>query len=616
MTKQMPQMSPLQTQTNSEEDIEVIAQADDLWKVRILFPTLEASDYEMVVRMREAKRMISLQTGTPVESLELHKLLEKTQTPRGVTALVLIGVTKIGRGKPEVVLKPIETQHGYIFQDMIVELNIHYLDEFDQTITLNRVKLDLSKHGVEMDLCDIPLIREAIDRAHDQKNSIIGLEVARGEIPSIGVDAELEYTFFTDPESAENIAEYRAGCKVKEKDIICQKIPPRDGTKTGYNVRGEKLSPIKGLDFTLVAGEGTKLSKDRCSLTALREGVAIMTRTTRWIYTLAGEKIVPDKIEVSVKPIVELNAEDILNIVLEDSVEILGNLREGSKVYSGGEIFLEGEVEQGSRVSAKGNVIIDGMVKGSEISTDKSIFGSNGARDAEIVAGEDVCLKGLVENSTVTGNRVEIDEVKGTNLVAGSKVTINRAGNDSSGRKTTIRIGRKDFYQKKLESHQEAVNAMQGSLRRIRDIFGSEIISKLGEANHQQLLIQHIKKFHRSGHNALDDETIKSFKELLQSVNPLQDVLAEKKNEIDALFEKASDEATCKPVIVIREKIQEPIDVTLNEKTQTIDSVEGGTAITGTEDGEFQTYKLLKPSKKPHAKRRSTKSDVKTKNHD
>lgn len=609
MEEQNTQLMNTVADLSDETEIEIINQASDLWKVRIFFPSLEASDYEMVGRMREAKRMISLRTGLPVESLELRRLLEKRETPQGVIAIVLIGVTQIGRGKPEVILKPIQTPYGHLFGDMIALVNIHYLDEFNHPITADRVLNELKKQGVDLDLCDLPLIRKTVDGIHHQKNSVVGLEIARGEIPAIGVDAELEYTFLTDPESAESLSEYRIQRKVREKDVICQKIPPRDGTKTGFNVRGEKLSPIRGLDFALIAGEGTKLSRDGCSLTALRAGVAILSRKTRRIYTIAGEKIVPDQIEVVVKPIIELNAADIVNLVIEESVEILGDLKSGSVVRSKGEIFLEGNIEDGSNISSRENILVEGKITGSEISADKSVYGEKGIQDSNIAAGENVSIKGKAVNSTIIGSKVRIDEAQGSKIIAGSKVTLNRTSGDSSGRKTTIRIGRKDFYQKKLEMHQNTIRTMKESLKRIRDLFGPGIVNQLDGANYQQLLIQYIKTLRQKGRSTLDNETIQALRELLQSINPLQDVILEKVSEIDSLTEKAQDEAIRKPVVVVREKIQQPIEIAINETIHTLEPSEGGKAITRSEGGKVHVYELKKPSHKSSKKPKPAKQN-------
>lgn len=590
-------------QSCSEEEVEIISQDEDLWEVRICFPVPFITDREMIARMREAKNLIASRFDVPAERLEFRELLEKSPIKEGFVARVLIGRTKVGQGKPEVRLKPVQTARGEVFEDMIAELDFYSLDEFDQPISLERIRVEITRQGVDLDLCDIDAIKKAIADVRERQSFIKGMVIARGKLPDIGSDAELEYTFFTDPDAAQNLAEYRMGRKVKERDIICQKIEATVGKEKGYDVRGTSISPIRGLDFELVAGEGAKLSIDGTTITALRNGLPIMSRTMRSIYTLSGEKIVPETIEVKVKPVVELNAEDIVNIALDDSVEIIGDLKEGSTITTRGEVFIEGRLAKGANIIAGENVMVDGEIEGGEISSDSSVYASHNVKDSRILAGDDVQLSGLVSNSEISGRTVKSGSIRGSKVEAGRKVFVQQAGNDAVGHKTTIRVGRDDFYRRKLESSKEVVERLKKNVEHIRKVFGDDVILRLTGGNHQQLLVEFMKKLRARGFPELDEEIIESLRRLLTSVAPLKEVLVEKNEEIETLQKKANDESASKPVVVIREKIQDPVDITINDKTQTIEPSEGGAAITATSDGEIKTYKLLAPSSKKRASR-------------
>jgi len=589
-------------QSCSEEKVEIISQDEDLWEVRICFPAPFISDREMIARMREAKNLISRRFYVPAERLEFRELLEKSPIKEGFVARVLIGRTKVGQGKPVVRLKPVQTARGEVFDDMIAELDFYSLDEFDQPISLERIRVEITRQGVDFDLCDIDAIKKAIEDVRERQSFIKGMVIARGKLPDIGRDAELEYTFFADPNAAQDLAEYRIGRKVKERDIICQKIEATVGKEKGYDVRGTSISPIRGLDFELVAGEGAKLSIDGTTITALRNGLPIMSRTMRSIYTLSGEKTIPEIIEVKVKPIVELNAEDIVNIVLDDSVEIIGDLKEGSTVTTRGEVFIEGRLAKGANIIAGENVMVNGEIEGGEISSDSSVYASHSVKDSRILAGDDVQLSGLVSNSEISGRTVKSGRIRGSKVEAGRKVFVQEAGNDAVGHKTTIRVGRDDFYRRKLESSKEVVERLKQNVEHIRKVFGDDVILRLTGGNHQQLLVEFMKKLRARGYPELDEETIESLRRLLTSIAPLKEVLVEKNEEIETLQKKASDESASKPIVVIREKIQDPVDVTINDKTQTIEPGEGA-AITATSDGEIKTYKLPAPSSKKRTSR-------------
>ncbi len=370
-------------------DIEITPYGDGVWKAYIVFPSCVTSDHELVARMRVAKQMISEQFDIPVDLLEFQEILDKADEARGVVVQVLIRKIFVRKGKPVVRLKNIQTPRGELLQDMIAEIDFYFLDEFEQPITMDHLKLELRRKGVDPDLCNTRVIEEALVKVVANRSFVKGLEVAWGELPENGYDAEIEYTFFTDPSEAKDLVDFRASRRVRDGDVICQKVPAKHGKKEGRNVRGETIPPIRGLDFELVTGDGCKLSVDGNEIKALRNGIPIMSRTNRRVYTLAGERIVPEKIEVTIKPLLELNAQDIQDVVMEDSIEIVGDLRDGSSIFTQGEVFLGGDIEKGARVTAGQDIIVDGQVWGGELSTDGSLYSSEGVENAVIAVGEE-----------------------------------------------------------------------------------------------------------------------------------------------------------------------------------------------------------------------------------
>jgi len=590
--------APATTSETTNDSVEILAQTDDLWKVKIQFPYPEATDQDVIDRIRQVKEDIARQYEVPSELLEFRELLGKTRTDQGIAATVILGKITVGQGKPEIRLHPQETPRGELIQDMIAELDIYYLDERKQVITSRRIEWELKKHNISPGLVDMQAITKALEKTIRRKSFVKKLVIARGRLPSIGQDAELEYTFYTDPKSAESLEEYRIGRKVRARDVICQKSPPKRGKESGCDVRGIKIPPIGGLDFDLVAGEGTKLSIDENRLTALRDGVPVMTRTTRQIYTLAGTRRVPQKITVGVKTLVELNAEDIISIAIDESIEVTGNLKEGTRIETSGELFLGGNVEKDSSLNAKDNVYIEGLVKGGEINSDSSVFTSKSVRNATVAAGDDVTVGGTVENSKLSACNVSAHEIIGSQVQAGQKVQITKVGNNSMGRRTTIRIGREDFYTRKIEADKEVINNLKENLERINTLFGKDVLENIGGGNQQQILVGFIKELHRRGHSDLGESTIRSFKQLLSSINPLQDVIGEKSEQLNNLEKKASDENSRKPVIVVREKILDPIEVSIKDKIVTIQPTKSASALSLTKDGKIKSHDLPNPKKR------------------
>ncbi len=579
--------------------VKVRQENDSLWDISFQLPSVDAADKEILARFRQAKRDVSIKYKVPIELLELREILEKTPTPDGLSVRISMGKIEDAQGKPVVRLKPMKTRRGGVFQDMIAEIDFFYRDEFDQVINLDRIKIELKKAGVDLEMCDFAALDKKLKVVLKKRNYVKGFIAAKGELPDEGKDAQLEYTFFTNRSANIDLGDYNESRQVKFGDILCQKILPVDGVNEGVNVSGETIPPIKGLDLELVAGEGVKRSVDQLKLTAAMDGMATMTRTHRRVYTVAGSRIVPEIIKVSVKPLIQVNAEDLGDdVILDDSIQIKGTIKEGTTITSRGEILLDGDVGKGVTIRAGEDVSIRGEIKGSEITSDNSIAGNSDASDVSISAGNDVEVNGVVVNSEISGQRVALREAKGSNIVASKKVSLKHVGEHTTGSRTTIKIGRKDFYKKKIEANQRAIAGATASYEKICNIFGPKMIAKLRESNIQQILLQHINMQKHEGNSRLDKDRIKSLKILLNSIPALKDIIAEKTAELNILQSKADDDSIKKPIVVIKESIQDPVDIEINDHMLKLKPSQKGVAVAVSDNNEIDTHKLKKSSKK------------------
>jgi len=588
-----------------DETMQVVSRIENLWKILVTFPPDKSSQDHIIDRLRDIKTTISRNYAVPVVLLEFRDLVEKQVNDQGMKAMVIVGLRDAPQGKPEVRLKPMETERGELIPDMIAEIDFYYLDEFDHPISMKRLTVEIEKTGVDPEMCDLNRLEECMKKVRDESGIIKKLEIARGELPSIGEDAELEYAFFTDPSLADDMSEYTTGRKVKERDILCQKIPPKNGKKPGRDVHGEIIPPIQGLDFELVAGEGAKLSLDGTTVVALRDGTPHMERFNKKIYTMAGEKVVPVKIEISVKTLIALRGDEVMDIILEEPVEIIGDLKEGSSIATDGEIFISGSVNKGAKLTAKDNIMIKGKVSGGEINSEKNIFFDDDVRDARITAGELVNVKGLISNSSISGKDINLEEVEGSTIQVGRKVTIQKVGPSLDGRRTKIKIGRQDFYSERLENNKKEIDSMESTLEQIKRIFGGDVIDQLNEGQYHHVLVQHIKKLSRAGIRKVDNKTIESYRRLLESFRPMKKVIDEKSEEMRYLRSRSKAEKESRPVIVFREKLQAPVDIVTGDKKTTVKPGNTGKTVTTDKDGNFRQYKM-----KPSSKQKQKEADL------
>jgi uncharacterized protein (DUF342 family) len=575
-----------------EKEISIISSGNELWKVRIIFPTLESSDLEMIGRLRQAKNLIHHVHRVPQELLELREVIDKRRVPEGVAIDVEIGKIRNDRGRPVIRFKSLESPGGAVFQDMIAEVNFHYKDEFDQPISVNRIQIELDRQGIDKELCDFEGLEKEIEKATKNEGYVKEFEIARGKLPDDGTDAELEYTFFTDLESAEDASDYKESRRVEKGDILCQKIPAKNGKNTGVDAHGAKVPPQKGLDFDLVSVSGVELSMDGTKLTASIDGMAFMARTERTIFTPAGEKTIPDKVEITVKPIKKVNADEIQHLVTEDAVEVKGTLKKGTSITTSGEVFLEGDVEDGAVVRAGSNVLIDGDIRGGEISSNQSVTSTKGAKGTTIVASENVKLNGIAENSKVIGQRVSLEAAKGSEIIASEKILLKQAGSDDAGNKSTIRVGRQDFYKEKIEANHRNIMTMKKNLGRITEIFGKKNVTKLNETNWRQIFIQYLKEERKAPGKNLPEKYVAALRQLLESVVPMKKMVAEMTRELNILLQKMKEADKKTPMVVIREKVKNRVNVEIGGKKLELGPSREGVKISMDNKGGLKTDAL------------------------
>jgi len=468
-------------------------------------------------------------------------------------------------------LKPGVSPQGALFADMVAELSFCHTDEFDNPIDMERIKKLIAREGIAFERCDFNIIEKAVERVRKRKGSVVGLHFARGEFPEEGIDAQLEYTFYDQPLDGMTPSEYAEGRKVKEGDILCRKIPPTHGKRPGVDVRGGEIPPTKGLDFKLVPGPGTKISVDGNILTAQIDGVATMRRHNRRVLTVMGEKIFPSTIEVTVRPVVRINADDVETLVLDESIEIEGKLKAGSSITTRGEVFLRDGVEEGATVIAGSSVVVDGTVREGKISSDESVVAGKDVKDSFIAAGEDVEIKGTAENSTITGKRVSIKDARGSRITASEEVKLGSAGDDKQGNKTVIKTGYQDYYRRMLESAEQELETLRGNFKKIGRIFGLSLLKELKSDNIQHILIQHLRNLRQSGQGRPDEEKVRSLKRLLEAAIPLKTMITEKMIEIEKLRAKVQVDRDERPVVIIQEPLSDGVEIDLGKpkkKTQ------------------------------------------------
>ena len=224
---------------------------------------------------------------------------------------------------------------------------------------------------------------DSIDTMCESTRLIPSAILAEGEKPQVGEKSRIE--MYVDLNKKSKAFEREDG-SVDFKDLgeICSavagqelysKIPATIGPP-GVNVYGDEVPGLPGRDLKIVLGTGTEIDENDPNLVKAK---------------ISGEvQLIKGVLQIS----------DIHHIKSDVSFET-GNIK------FDGNVKINGSVLSGFKVEAKGNIEVIGNVEDAEIIAGNDVMvkgGYTGAGDGNVIAGRDVYLK-FIENQTVKAGR-------------------------------------------------------------------------------------------------------------------------------------------------------------------------------------------------------------------
>lgn len=222
-----------------------------------------------------------------------------------------------------------------------------------------------------------------IDTMCESKRLIPSVILAEGEKPQVGEKARIE--MFVDLNKKSKAFEREDG-SVDFKDLgeICsavagqelyRKIPATIGPP-GVNVYGDEVPGLPGRDLKIVLGTGTGIDENDPNLVKAK---------------ISGEvQLIKGLLQIS----------DIHHIKSDVNFET-GNVK------FNGNVKIDRSVLSGFKVEANGNIEVTGNVEDAEIIAGNDVLikgGYTGSGEGKVIAGRDVYLK-FIENQTVKAGR-------------------------------------------------------------------------------------------------------------------------------------------------------------------------------------------------------------------
>lgn len=206
------------------------------------------------------------------------------------------------------------------------------------------------------------------------KGHVTDFLIAHGKEPIAGIDTQFkdltperhERKPLVDEKGNVDFRELGDIVVVHKGDILMQRIPPIPGKK-GYDVFGQEIMPVEGLDIPF----SSELF-----------GVHVNSEdNNQLLSSITGQPIpLPDGMIVS--PILTVDNINLAsgNIRFDGSIVVLGDVDVDMKVYALDDITIGGDVIN-ARIECKGNLKINGGVIG----------------DSELIVGGDIQIKGGIQ---------------------------------------------------------------------------------------------------------------------------------------------------------------------------------------------------------------------------
>jgi hypothetical protein len=276
--------------------------------------------------------------------------------------------------------------------------------------------LQINSFGKENSLLDVNVIihklwnkgvvygikGDVISQIIDQKITGEPILIAEGKPPIDGNDAVIEYRFtktlkprlLTDLRDRVDYRDLGLIENVKRGEVLATKRPATKGIP-GKTVTGKQVPAKDGVDIPLPAGQNTQIVDNGNTLISTANGYVV------WKDTKIGVETV-----YRVKGDVNMN---------------VGN------IHFIGTVEIEGDVREGFRVISEGNVIINGGVDNATIRAEKNIeikYGIRGRRGYIYAKGNLNCK--FIENTTVEvkGDVIVTDAILHSNVDAGGNVVV------------------------------------------------------------------------------------------------------------------------------------------------------------------------------------------------
>jgi uncharacterized protein (DUF342 family) len=555
------------------------------WKVHTEFAPKEKQGEAIPARLHRIKAEIARRFDLSETQLRYAHLKKKEISDDGILFVEFeIERIPIPSGAPNLTLESIMSDTGNEYDNMICYIDLFPFDDSERPITLDSICQVLKQNEIAEKLTQWEVIEEHIRRILNCQIPMHHVEIARGEMPSKGKDAELAFAFPLHPEPGQT-KEYVQARKVKRGKVLCTKTLPTLGDQSGMTVKGESLPPRTGWNIRLVADAGTRMSSDEISITAESDGLVTAHRQETALNLPEGRKILTAQISFRVDAMLVLSGKKTETLTTEDPIEVTGSLHSNSHLISRNEVHVQGDVQRGSQIQASGDITVGGDIQEGSLISNGSIVAEGETTGSTITANGEITMAGPVIDSQVQGSILELGEVSGSDIQALRRVTVSTIGTDKQGRVSQVNIGHKAFFKQRIEDSEQFIARATENLRRLCDLFGHDKLELLTPAEREKLLIKFLSAKKAEGHKPYKTNEVEALKQLLGSVATLKQVVQDKSDEIQTHQKQMDESDDLAKILIVKERITGKTIVTIGEYQTELEPTEYGVCVRSGESG-------------------------------
>ncbi|MBF0469931.1 MAG: DUF342 domain-containing protein [Gammaproteobacteria bacterium] len=317
-------------------------------------------------------------------------------------------------------------------------------------------------------------------------------EIAVGFAPRPGVDASIRYHFNTDPLKIGEAREHgaidfrdRGEIEVVEKDTLLATLTPAIDGQPGESVYGKKIPPPAIKKLKLSSGKGVYLSDDKLNAFASTEGSPALVKG-------GGITVLPS---FTVKGNVDYRSG---NIKFKGEVTVKGSVLDGFKVKAK---RLVAQEIGAAKIKVKGDVVVSGGIVGATIRAGGSVMAKFIHNSTIEMAGDLLVKKEIMKSKIVLGGEALCDSCHlfSSTISSCGNMIFKEVGNEARTSPATLRLGRCDYWQFKIDDKRLEVSAVEAALE---------------ELNQQELSQQNLSLKQQAELNSIQKETTKSEAEI------------------------------------------------------------------------------------------------------